>query len=630
LYCHADCLIEDVLAALHFDKRDLYDDPRGAEYRYTDPAGNVVRTVHRTPDKRFWQTGNTNGAATTLFRLPEVIAAVRDGQTIYLVEGEKDVLAIEAVGGVATTALQGADSFHKCDVTPLIGGHVVAIRDKDRSGEGWAPQVYEALNGKAATLQFCESKAGKDAADHVAAGFRLDELESIDLETFSTAGSMEDGPASEHEYRVQYELGRIRVKEDARRLYEAEQRPPMPSFDAGTLAEMLAKPPEPPSRVEELIPWEGSTLITAQRKAGKTTLALNLARCLLRGEDFLGRFGVRPLGGIVAMLNFEVSGAQLSRWADEAGIARDRFVLVNLRGRRNPFATEEDRQALAALLRHREVEAVLTDPFSRAYSGASQNDPGEVGAWLADLDRWVRGPVGALDSVLTAHAGWNAERTRGSSALEDWADSIITLVRDDDDQRYLRAMGRDVDVEEDRLTFDPATRSLTLAGSGSRKVANVSRRLEQLEQPVLDVIKAEPGINGSGIGPALREAGVSFQRGDERKAAQRLVDRGLVRFDPGPRNAKCYHPVTSPDLSRPIPVGEVVTYPDPTYIGGIGQQDTSNGDLSRLDDLLPLREQPESEDHPQCHVCGSALWAPDSLQRGTCEKCYRHAEGRAS
>src|SRR5687768_13005377 len=61
----------------------------------------------------------------------------------------------------------------------------------------------------------------------------------------------------------------------------------------------------------------------------------------------------------------------------------------------------------------------------------SQNDPGEVGAWLIGLDQFTRTEVGALDLVLATHAGWNGERTRGSSALEDWADSIITMTRDD-------------------------------------------------------------------------------------------------------------------------------------------------------------------------------------------------------
>lgn len=37
------------------------------------------------------------------------------------------------------------------------------------------------------------------------------------------------------------------------------------------------------------------------------------------------------------------------------------------------------------------------------------------------------------------------------------------------------------------------------------------------------------------------------QRGDESKAASLAVDRGLLRVEPGGRNAKCYYP---PDFRR--------------------------------------------------------------------------------
>lgn len=192
-----------------------------------------------------------------------------------------------------------------------------------------------------------------------------------------------------------------------------------PPFDAGTLGEVLARPPRPANRVEDLIPWNGSTLLAAQRKTGKTTAVLNLSRSLLTGEPFLGRFGVRPISGDVCLLNYEVSGEQLARWAHDVGVDPDRFYLVNLRGRRNPMATAEDREQLASLLRLRGVESLIVDPFGRAFTGVSQNDAGEVGAFLVGLDQFARSDVGALDLVLTAHAGWNGERTRGSSALED-------------------------------------------------------------------------------------------------------------------------------------------------------------------------------------------------------------------
>ena len=134
-----------------------------------------------------------------------------------------------------------------------------------------------------------------------------------------------------------HELAVQRARRKARKIIEAEERGELPPFDAGTLGEILARPKPPPSRIEDLVPWQASTLIPAQRKTGKTTFLLNLARSLLTGEDFLGRFGVRPVDGEVAILNYEVSGDQLARWADEVGIPHDRLFLVNLRGRSNPL-----------------------------------------------------------------------------------------------------------------------------------------------------------------------------------------------------------------------------------------------------------------------------------------------------
>jgi RecA-family ATPase len=278
-----------------------------------------------------------------------------------------------------------------------------------------------------------------------------------------------------HEQLVREELRRLRARTEARQIFEAERLSPQQPFDAGTLREILARPTPPPNRIDQLVPSDASTLIPAQRKTGKTTFVLNLTRSLTTGEDFLGRFGVRPLDGIVTMLNYEVSGATLAKWAEDVGIDPDRLYLVNLRGRRNPLAYEEDRTRLATDLRARGTEALITDPFGRAYTGTNQNDAGEVGAFLTSLDQFARAEVGARDLFLTTHAGWNMERTRGSTALEDWADSIITMTRADDEdsagERYLRAIGRDVDLEDHRLSFDATTRRLTLAEAGSRKTA---------------------------------------------------------------------------------------------------------------------------------------------------------------
>jgi AAA domain len=87
------------------------------------------------------------------------------------------VRAIEAAGGIATTAPQGGDNFHLVDVTPLHGANVKAIVDKDQTGDKWGRKVRDALKGKAASLEFLQAKTGKDAADHIAAGHSLGEFQ---------------------------------------------------------------------------------------------------------------------------------------------------------------------------------------------------------------------------------------------------------------------------------------------------------------------------------------------------------------------------------------------------------------------------------------------------------------------
>lgn len=380
-----------------------------------------------------------------------------------------------------------------------------------------------------------------------------------------------DDPDARPTYEAQVARAalQLRIRDEARAVYETQKAAtnPAQSFDDGLLTEILARPAEPAHRVEGLIPTDAGTLVVAQRKVGKTTWNLNLTRALITGDDFLGTFPVRPVTGRVAILNFEVSAAQLARWAHEALVPADRLYLVNLRGRRNPLTHPADRAELADRLRAHRVETLFVDPFGRAYTGKSQNDPGEVSAWLTDLDTFARSEAGIGDLILNAHAGWDGERTRGASALEDWADSIITLTRgrDDDTNRYMRAIGRDIDIDEDALTFDPHTRTLTMAGTGSRRAKAAQDKSEELVEPVVDIVNRDPGINTKSIHLALKAAGHGVQANDASRAARRAAELGHITiFDLGTGKEKKHYPKTPPPTpSKPPPPEPPNTPSDP-------------------------------------------------------------------
>ncbi|VBA44392.1 hypothetical protein LAUMK13_04982 [Mycobacterium innocens] len=144
---------------------DLFDNPCGAAYVYPDN-----RRVHRTPTKTFKQSGNTGGRS--LFHADTVIGA----STVYVVEGEKDVLAVEAAGGTAVCSAMGAGNAHKFDWAPLSGKRVIVVADKDSPGRRHAGDVADLLRGVASSVHIVETAAGKDFSDHYASGHSLTDL----------------------------------------------------------------------------------------------------------------------------------------------------------------------------------------------------------------------------------------------------------------------------------------------------------------------------------------------------------------------------------------------------------------------------------------------------------------------
>jgi 5S rRNA maturation endonuclease (ribonuclease M5) len=185
LTCHTGCSNEDVVRALGMEMRDLFDDegkPSSSEdavYRYTDEAGTPLFEVVRFYPKDFRQrlpngTWSLDGVRRVPYRLPELVRAIREDQPVYVVEGEKDVHAIERAGGVATTNPGGAGKWRSEFSAYFTGATVIVVADKDEAGRKHAQHVKASL-GQVASVLVVEPKSGKDAADHLAAGFALDD-----------------------------------------------------------------------------------------------------------------------------------------------------------------------------------------------------------------------------------------------------------------------------------------------------------------------------------------------------------------------------------------------------------------------------------------------------------------------
>jgi len=358
-------------------------------------------------------------------------------------------------------------------------------------------------------------------------------------------GTQDAAQSIAFERMVQHEVLRMEVREVARERYAEvraeKQLADNPELEAPirTAADVLTDEPPEPGRIDRLLPWNSSMLLVAQRKTGKTIWLCNLAHSLLTGEKFLNEFAVRALEPTqkVAFLNFEVNGPMLADDLSRRGVPLDRVLQVDLRGRLNPFKHKSVRAKLTKALVSHNVGAIFVDTFAQAFTGESQNDTADVGNWLRELNEWVRAEVGAIDLVLTAHAGWDGDRARGSSALEDWADSIVHLRRTDKDDmtsmRQMRATGReDVHLEWGNLPFDQEERRTWY--EEAEQVDKVQEQLDRMnaaDEAIRDALRiateplrAQELCDAAGALPAGR--GISNRALDQ--ARQRLVTLGEI------------------------------------------------------------------------------------------------------
>lgn len=182
LKCQAGCDTEAVLGALGLKMRDLFHEsntapakpaapakkggkkPRGkfvCAYAYVDESGTVLFEACRyelpdgkktfslrqpAPDQPGGYKYTKEGARLVLYRLPEVLAAIKSGKPVFVVEGEKDSDNMAKLGYVATTNPMGAGKWLAGEYSSsLAGADVYIIPDNDDVGRKHAKQVAQSI-----------------------------------------------------------------------------------------------------------------------------------------------------------------------------------------------------------------------------------------------------------------------------------------------------------------------------------------------------------------------------------------------------------------------------------------------------------------------------------------------------
>ena len=436
LYSHSDPT-DVVMDGLGLKMPDLFDEERGVTYNYGDQ-----RKVHRSPLKRFSQSGNTRG--TQLYRAEKIPAAT----VVFFVEGEKDVHALEAVGAVATCTAMGAGKAHMFDLAPLHGKHVLIVRDLDEQGLKHATDVAGILRGRAASVKLLTAAEGKDAADHIASGHTLDEFRD---EEFPTPVEPID-PEFEREVEglIRYE----RAKTEARSRQSAARAA---TLNPKLLRDILAMDVTYDWLVEGLLEVQDRLILTGGEGAGKSYLTRQLAISIAAGvHPFRVTERIEPRRVLVIDAeNTERQWARNTRYVTALTGQHGRGepgdnVLVSA-GTRLNFKLQADVDTVHKLMDRFKPSVLYIGPLYKLLDGAVNNDD-DAAPLIMALDSFRERGVALLMEAHAGHAkalgGERDLRPRGSSQLLGWPEFGLGLrsMEEDDSMAALVHWRGDRDV----------------------------------------------------------------------------------------------------------------------------------------------------------------------------------------
>ena len=389
--CFAACDWKDILSALDLTPADIRVEVE--RYPYRDAHGDVLNKKIRFSDKKFQYEHSQNGTRLPLYNLPEVIAAIRDGWRVWVVEGEKDANRLTSMGEVATTNPNGASEWHQEYTDALTGADVVIVADKDEPGVKHARLIERELRQSAKSVRVVQSltsNKGADISDHLDAKLFLEDLVPLDRPHNSNIASKYSP--------VNWTEAFKRQPEDVDWLFP-------PILETGTTNALFGKP------------GVGKSLITLEIamtlvREGKKVMYLDDENRVMDTVDRLKSFGCKhdELAGLV-MYSF-------------AGLP--------------PLDTPDGGEHLAALADLNDPALIILDTTTRMVEG----DENSANTFL-QLYRCSLVPLKkrGITVLRLDHPGKDDRQgQRGSSAKDGDVDSVWRLAHESDDMLVLERL----------------------------------------------------------------------------------------------------------------------------------------------------------------------------------------------
>jgi hypothetical protein len=425
----------------------------------------------------------------------------RDGSPLVLVEGFATGASIfEAAGLAVCVGFAGGNLRHVAESqrrlfpnSPLL---VAGDLDAHGAGRKYAEQAAEA--GAPALLVLPTFRDGRPAGDF------------NDL-------SAAEGP------------------EVVRRQILDALRPPVPAFPFAQACDLLTGPKSARWLVRGWIEAGSVALLFGESTAGKSFQALDWSACIATGKPWNG---CAVQAGPVFYIAGEGKGGigrRLAAWESHHG-TRLAAAPLYVSGRGAALMDEAEALSIAQAVRQLSERQgppalVVVDTLHRNMGTGDENSAEDIAAFLANIDRAIREPLGCA-VLLVHHSGHgDKSRSRGSSAIRAALDAEFSLTLESEGLRKLDCTKQKDGEPPAALTLE--ARSVTLAEPWiDDETGEPLNSLVLLPtESALDAMRGYVLPGGGNQGIAWRELGPLFCASHDMGQGGAPAARPCLRFD---------------------------------------------------------------------------------------------------
>lgn len=482
--------------------------PVTEEYEYPDENGVLRLIVFRIDlgdgDKTFRQGRpegdgfvlNSKGVDLVPFHLRELRAAIDAGDTVYVVEGEKDVLAVEDAGFPATCNPMGSGKDLTAYAKHFKGADLVRIvADRDEVGRKHAQAWAELLRPIAKSVEIVEPVEGKDAYDALVTHELGIEDAFTECEKRTESGNSECNSAPREESDPESPL-------TATDLVSPKSWPFFLGGDADGSAEHAFV-------IEDLIHAETMAMIVGRQGSLKTPLVMDMAAHVGQGIPYQG---LPTTKGCTIYIAAEGSGAIGKRMAGiyaehpslppDAIVAITQPVALNRESEAGEFAEFLARSVVPKL--SMPVRMLVFDTMAKSIPGDSDSDDDTISA-LEKSARLIANRVSKTNedgfvpaSVLIHHPRKNDDEYRGSGSIGGNFDTIIVISKTDaeklEDRLYEVSLDKLKDGRDDQRWAYRAT--LVHVGTTPKGKENFAPVVRYIDDAEMLTVRAEAKTKG--------------------------------------------------------------------------------------------------------------------------------------